>query len=530
MADVDILERLSSFIDYESPKLTEFLYGLWGDQANAITYHELRDAIMDGSLSLEYLRDWQQDYSKFIVEAYKPVAEKAIAQAAADLRTEYGAGFHDPMAAKVDSFIQEHGGQLIRRVSVEQYNAVNTLVRQAAFTNTMTVDQLARVIRPCVGLTTRQAQTTKHFYQSLVDDGYSHKEAYKRQLVYAAKVHRRRAALIAQTELAYAYSAGWHATIEQNVEDGVLPPGTKKVWLTAEDEKVCPECGKMNGEAVLWNEPFSNGSDYPPAHPNCRCHHKIEFVDLLTQTQIHEPPVEPAQTQITTDGEDYAEEEFTEAHAQVVEAPAETTGQQYTIRAAEEPTDGTGSIIELAPGTGTSAAVEVPGRGLLSGAGDGMIAIESEQLRRYVAADGHEIIDQPTYNKLTKPFLKNGGTIIRGEEAARHLEGRASAAYIVGGNTAFIRDDPTVSDVIEEMYHAKQDRRGDYADKPLVEMLLRREVDAQNHLLRSVKRYKIPAEETAVTRQNLKDYKAQLAALINKRRWHRGIFKLFDRR
>lgn len=315
MADVDILERLSSFIDYESPQLAEFLYGLWGDQANAITYHELRDAIMDGSLSLEYLRDWQQDYSKFIVEAYKPVAEKAIAQAAADLRTEYGAGFHDPMAAKVDSFIQEHGGQLIRQVSVEQYNAVNTLVRQAALTNTMTVDQLARVIRPCVGLTTRQAQTTKHFYQSLVDDGYSHKEAYKRQLVYAAKVHRRRAALIAQTELAYAYSAGWHATIEQNVEDGILPPGTKKVWLTAEDEKVCPECGKMNGEAVLWNEPFSNGSDYPPAHPNCRCHHKIEFVDLLTQTQIHEPPVERAQTQITADGEDYAEEEYEEEYS-----------------------------------------------------------------------------------------------------------------------------------------------------------------------------------------------------------------------
>jgi hypothetical protein len=86
----------------------------------------------------------------------------------------------------------------------------------------------------------------------------------------------------------------------------------------------------MNGEAVLWNEPFSNGSDYPPAHPNCRCHHKIEFVDLLTQTQIHEPPVERAQTQITADGEDYAEEEFTEAHAQVIEAPAEATGPVYS--------------------------------------------------------------------------------------------------------------------------------------------------------------------------------------------------------
>jgi len=467
MADVDILERLSSFIDYESPQLTEFLYGLWGDQANAITYHELRDAIMDGSLSLEYLRDWQQDYSKFIVEAYKPVAEKAIAQAATDLRTEYGAGFHDPMAAKVDSFIQEHGGQLIRQVSVEQYNAVNTLVRQAAFTNTMTVDQLARVIRPCVGLTTRQAQTTKHFYQSLVDDGYSHKEAYKRQLVYAAKVHRRRAALIAQTELAYAYSAGWHATIEQNVEDGILPPGTKKVWLTAEDEKVCPECGKMNGEAVLWNEPFSNGSDYPPAHPNCRCHHKIEFVDLLTQTQIHEPPVERAQTQITADGEDYAEEEFTEAHAQVIEAPAEATGQQYTIRAAEETTDGTGSVIELAPGAGTSAAVEVPGRGLLSGAGDGIMLADSREmanslrseprtLTRKEQREVREAIDKIEADQSRFVFGKTGKTSYN--DSIDKINVRGDVFPDPNGNTA--RDRMSVEAALAHEYYGHRANRG----------------------------------------------------------------------
>lgn len=336
MADNDILARLSSFIDYESPELAEFLYGMWGDQANAITYHELRDAIMDGSLSLDYLRQWQQDYSRFITEAYAPRVDMAVAQAAADLRREYGADFHDPMFSKVDSFIQTNGGQLIRQVSVEQYQAVNALVRQAALTSTLTVDQAARAIRPCVGLTRRQAQTTKRFYDNLIEEGYSHKRAHERQLVYAAKIHRRRAALIAQTEMARAYSYGWHATIQQNVEDGILPPGTRKVWLTAEDEKVCPECGKMNGESVLWNEPFSNGSLYPPAHPNCRCHHKIDFVDLLPQAQIHaeEPPVQRAQAQIAADGDETAFTS-TEAHGQVVETQP-SIAQQYTVRSEDE--------------------------------------------------------------------------------------------------------------------------------------------------------------------------------------------------
>lgn len=309
MADDDILARLSDFIDYESPELGTFLYRMWEDEGKAITYKELREAILDGSLSLDYLRDWQQDYSRFINEAYRPCVERAIAQAAADLRTEYGVNFHDPMFPKVDNFIDTRGGQLIREVTTEQYTAINQLVRQAAITNTMTVDQLARAIRPCVGLTRRQAMTTKRFYDSLIEDGYSHKRAHERQLVYAAKVHRRRAALIAQTEMAYAYSAGWHATVQQNVEDGILPPDTRKVWLTAADEKVCGTCGGMEGETVLWNEPFSNGSDYPPAHPNCRCHHKIEFVDLLQQpeAQIHADEPERAQAQIGADETEYQE-------------------------------------------------------------------------------------------------------------------------------------------------------------------------------------------------------------------------------
>jgi len=466
MADTDILARLSAFIDYESPELGEFLYRMWGDEAKAITYKELREAILDGSLSLDYLRDWQQDYSRFINEAYRPCVERAIAQAATDLRTEYGVHFNDPMFSKVDSFIETRGGQLIRQVTTEQYTAINQLVRQATLTNTMTVDQLARSIRPCVGLTRRQAQTTKNFYDSLIEDGYSEKRAHERQLVYAAKVHRRRAALIAQTEMAYAYSAGWHATVQQNVEDGVLPPDTKKVWLTAEDEKVCDVCGAMNGETVLWNEPFSNGSEYPPAHPNCRCHHKIEFVDLLPQAQMHLEEPEREQAQIMADGEEYGigddyEETFTEVHAPMEDAP------RYTVLEAETQTDGTGSIIELLPEAGATAGAQIPGRGLLSEAGDGMMMAETRQMANSLRAEPRtltrkeqkavrEAIDKIEADQSRFRFGKHGRTGYDDDTDLINIRGDVFPDP--NGNSA--RDRMSVEAVLAHEYYGHRPNRG----------------------------------------------------------------------
>ena len=124
---------------------------------------------------------------------------------------------------------------------------------------------------------------------------------------------------------------------------------------------------------------------------------------------------------------------------------------------------------------------------------------------RRIGSNGQQIIDVPTYNKLTKEFRKNGGVIIRGEEAEEYLKKQsAHASYLVSFNNAVISDEATVSDVLEEMYHAKQDRLnmfGSVADK---EVRYRREIDAQKHMLGLVEKYKIPDEEVEVTRRTLK--------------------------
>lgn len=68
-----------------------------------------------------------------------------------------------------------------------------------------------------------------------------------------------RARTIARTETMYATNKGIRANWESM---GI----TRFEWVTARDERVCPQCGPLDTKIV----PDEWPSD-PPAHPNCRC-------------------------------------------------------------------------------------------------------------------------------------------------------------------------------------------------------------------------------------------------------------------
>lgn len=141
----------------------------------------------------------------------------------------------------------------------------------------------------------------------------------------------------------------------------------------------------------------------------------------------------------------------------------------------------------------------------------------SEQLRRrprQISKEGKQIVDKNTYKRLTRDFLRHGGIIIRGDDAANHLGKRASASYLPGFNVAFIKDDATVSDVAEEMFHALQDRQDRFGSVLTKKVFLRREIEAQEYLINSARRLKIPAEETEVTMINLNGYLEDLKKLL----------------
>lgn len=65
-------------------------------------------------------------------------------------------------------------------------------------------------------------------------------------------------------------------------EMGILPKDAMKMWITAEDERVCPVCAPLDQVQVPINEKFESESGsfwVPGVHVNCRCNIKIVLPD-----------------------------------------------------------------------------------------------------------------------------------------------------------------------------------------------------------------------------------------------------------
>ena len=77
-----------------------------------------------------------------------------------------------------------------------------------------------------------------------------------------------RAQMIAVTETTRAYAAG--TTFYQNA---LAEAGVKmvRVWHTSRDEKVCVQCGPLDGKPEAEWPAEIRSPDYPPRHPQCRC-------------------------------------------------------------------------------------------------------------------------------------------------------------------------------------------------------------------------------------------------------------------
>ncbi|MCD8195899.1 MAG: phage head morphogenesis protein [Lachnospiraceae bacterium] len=287
------LNRLNSFLDANNPRLARILVTIWKDQGDAITYKELREAIMNGYMSEATFQAWQQDYIKFFNESLSPVLSSACSIGSKEVAAALlsGADVYAPVASAIESWVQSHGAELVTRMTADGKEAISALIRYTTEGN-MTVDELARAIRPTIGLTNPQAQANIRYYANIkaqllennpnMKDATAAKRAREASIRYAARQHRERAQMIAETELAWAYNKGADNAVKQAVADGLLPK-MKAVWSTAADELVCATCGAMDGVAIDLGSDFYLPSGavktVPPAHPRCRCAVAYEEAD-----------------------------------------------------------------------------------------------------------------------------------------------------------------------------------------------------------------------------------------------------------
>lgn len=282
-----VLDKLNAFLKGATEEPVYFFTQFWSDQQQAVTYRELRDAIMNGYLDAQTLAEWQQDYSKLVIDKLGPMWTAAM-EAANDEMKEIYEFIFNPTSDAVQSWIAEHGSQFVTRSTAEQEKAINALLSHASASN-MAVDELARAIRPIVGLTKPQAVANFNYYNhvkaSIMENNPTMKEstaakkAREASLKYAAKQHQYRAYSIAQTEMAYAYNQGAHEGIVQAQDEGLIGKMNKR-WSTALNESVCEICGALEGKEVPMDAYFEvSGLRFfiPPAHTGCHC--AVEYVE-----------------------------------------------------------------------------------------------------------------------------------------------------------------------------------------------------------------------------------------------------------
>ncbi len=206
-----------------------------------------------------------------------------------------------------------------------------------------------------------------------------------------------------------------------------------------------------------------------------------------------------------------------------MEAGVDTTDSAVRLKAARQ------SLSEFTTATGSrvdSARTSVPKFGR-SEASKASWAAKSKQpvemtrktgyTHQKTTAEGTKVISQATYNKLTNPIKRVGGLVLRGTpDVEEHLQKQGATALQVGDVIMF-RSDATISDVLEETHHFWQNRRGMNDDKPIDIRTALNEIDAKEHLINVAEKYKIPVEETELTKQQLEYYKNLLEELEGKK-------------
>lgn len=288
------LDKLRSFLDANEPEMVYFLTNTWNAQGKAITYKELREALINGDIDQSLLYQWNEDYAKFVTEHLQPAWENAINTAAAEISAKYPEWNFDPMAEGVKKWTESRAAEFVTNSTATQIAGLRAVVRRAAVLEISSVDQLSRAIRPMVGLYEQQAVANLNYYTNLINSGVSEKRALDLSIRYSARQHRYRAYNIARTELAFAYNQGSYEGTKQAQAAGYMGE-VVKIWCTADDERVCEECGGLDGKTIAIDEDFNFNTKLtaptikrvPPAHPSCRCTVMYEEISppLLKPTQ-----------------------------------------------------------------------------------------------------------------------------------------------------------------------------------------------------------------------------------------------------
>ena len=113
--------------------------------------------------------------------------------------------------------------------------------------------------------------------------------------------------------------------------------------------------------------------------------------------------------------------------------------------------------------------------------------------------------------ELLRDFKDSGGFVWQDDQAASYLKNRGVDACCLDYDMIVLQKKPLISEILEELFHAKQFKDGLITDSRESQLLA--EIEAQKYLISVAKEYNIPKSEQRQTRMALEFYKQELKEL-----------------
>lgn len=267
-------QAMRDWLAASEPDVRKAVEALWAKQGGRSLVQVMEAAVAQGGLPPEVVDLWREDYARLVVEVIEPTTVVGATLAHRQIVAALGVALPlEDFRAALDTWLEGHAAELVAGFTDVQREALADVLRHYIVESPRSGAQLARIIRPMIGLDTRQAGAVLRLRRELeATPNISPQEVDRQAKAYAARLQRVRAERIARTEMATAFNQGHLATVQAGVDSGLIVDEIQREWLTAEDERVCPVCNPLNGVVVAFDEPFPNGAEMaPPLHPGCRC-------------------------------------------------------------------------------------------------------------------------------------------------------------------------------------------------------------------------------------------------------------------
>lgn len=228
---------------------------------------ERGDSVVLGLAVRRFERDLQPAL-KILAEAF--AAGRTVAAAVLPVEVRSAFRHTNPFAVRA---AERQAARFVTAVSFETRQAIRAVITEA-FKAQIPVRDAAKLVRPVIGLTKRQATAVVRQRQADLAAGMAAELAQARANRYAEKLLKQRALMIARTETIAASTQGQIALWQEAKGQGLLPPQTEAVWITTDDDRTCPICIAFDGQTQPIGAFFTVAEisvPGPPAHPNCRC-------------------------------------------------------------------------------------------------------------------------------------------------------------------------------------------------------------------------------------------------------------------